>query len=252
MKKLLFILFLFSVISNSSFSQKWKLTRYEAFIAVGAANYFGDIGGSAEKSNWYGVRDISITGTRPSLMVGARYKIKQDLNIKLTLSGLMLSGKDGGSKNEHRGFDFSSYGFEHTMQVEYAFIAEEIRQRSFALFNRRGMLNNFSKKSIYVFGGLGGLLVRPVFNGTPSKVDMIQEKFIYTATFPIGVGLKMIYNNSIALGVEFGGRYTLTDYLDGMTSTYSNFNDIYYFTSVNLVYRIKTSRKGYPILFKNY
>lgn len=252
MKKFLFILFLLIVICNNSFSQKWKLTRYEAFIAVGAANYFGDIGGSAEKSNWYGVRDISILGTRPSIMIGARYKIKQDLNVKLTLAGLMLSGNDGGSKNELRGFNFNSYGFEHTMQVEYAFIAEESRQRSFALFNRRGMLNNFSKKSIYVFGGLGGLLISPSFNGNPSKVDLVQEKLIYTATFPIGIGLKMIYNNYIAIGVELGGRYTLTDYLDGMTSSYSNFNDIYYFTSVNMVYRIKTSRKGYPILFRNY
>jgi hypothetical protein len=164
----------------------------------------------------------------------------------------MLGSSDAGSRNDSRGFSFNSYGFEHTLQFEYALIAEDMRQRSFALFNRRGMLNNFSKKSIYAFAGVGGLAFYPNFNGTPTKYDIIQKSFQYTAVFPIGVGAKVIFNNNYSFGAEFGFRYCLSDYLDGVTSTISDFNDFYYFTSFHLIYRIKTSRKGYPILFKDY
>lgn len=247
------------IISPSAFSQKWKLTRYEVMVGVGAANYFGDIGGSATKENWGGLKDLDFLQTRPGIMAAARYKIKQDVAIKFSLSTIMISGSDVGSKNEFRGFSFTSYGLEHSLQIEYSFVSEDAKKRSFAYYNRRGMLNNFSRKSFYVFAGVGGLALLPFTKGpvNPDKTDIIDPTFNYSAVIPAGIGVKIIWSNYVSLGAEFGARYCFNDFLDGFRNpVYGRAdllgNDFYYFTSVNLIYRIKTSRKGYPILFNNF
>jgi hypothetical protein len=257
-RRIIFILLL--VLPSSIFAQKWKLTRYEASFGVGFANYFGDVGGTADASNWFGIKDYSITGTRPSIVGDVRYKILQNVAIKLHLGAVMLGGSDEGSKNLLRGYSFNSVAFEHTFQGEYAFLAEERRTNSFALFNRQGMLNNYSKISMYVFGGFGGLAFKPFFKGQPDPLwDVKSTDFSYALVFPLGIGAKLIIDNTSALNFEFGGRYILADNVDGLlpgptSISYdaNKFNDIYYFASVSYIYRIKTSRKGYPILFRKY
>jgi hypothetical protein len=49
------------------------------------------------------------------------------------------------------------------------------------------------------------------------------------------------------LGYEIGYRLTITDFLDGFVSPYSNSPDSYWISSINLSYRIPTSRRGLPI-----
>lgn len=108
---------------------------------------------------------------------------------------------------------------------------------------------------MYVFGGIGGLAYYPIISKDSiydSKHEIFQEKFSYTGVLFAGLAAKMIFSNKLAFGIEFGARYAMTDYLDGFTSTYSKFNDIYYFGNFNIIYRIKTSRKGYPIIFRRY
>ena len=201
----------------------------------------------------------------PSILVDARYKILQNVAIKLHLGGVMLGGNDAGSKNplrglDQKGFSFNTVAFEHTIQGEYAFLAEERRSNSFAMFNRQGMLNNYSKVSMYVFGGLGGLAFKPFFTGNPDpRWDLKTTSFSYALVFPLGIGAKYIIDNTSALNVEFGGRYILGDNVDGLLPGPTNlrwnankFNDIYYFASVSYIFRIKTSRQGYPILFRKY
>lgn len=224
-------------------------------LGVGTGNYFGDIGGSATANNWLGIKDIQILGTRPSFLAGARYKITQSVAVRLNLAMVVLGGRDKGSSNFQRGYSFNSIGLEHALLGEYYILSEDSRRTSFALFNRRGMLNNYSKKSVYIFGGVGGLFMKPILkkDSVYDKInDVINESSIYTLALPAGIGVKMIYNNRLAFSAEFGARYTLSDYLDGFTSKISNFNDVYYFMSFNIVYRIKTSRNGYPILFRSY
>ena len=249
------------VLPYSVFAQKWKLTRYEASFGVGFANYFGDVGGTPEVNNWYGIRDYSITGTRPSIIGDVRYKVLQNVAIKLHLGFIMLGGSDAGSKNATRGLDgkgfsFNTIGLEHTIQGEYAFLAEERRVKSYAMFNRQGMLNNYSRISMYVFGGVGGLGFKPFFNGKPDDWDIPSTGFNYALVFPLGIGAKYIIDNTSAINIEFGGRYILGDNVDGIlpgpSNHSNNFNDIYYFASASYIYRIKTSRRGLPVLFFGY
>jgi hypothetical protein len=251
-KIVLTVLLLISCISG--FSQKWKLTRYEAMAGIGTANYFGSIGGSSGTNNWFGLKDIDILGTRPSFYGAARYKIQQDQALKFNLVFGWLSASDKGSKNQARGYSFNTYFSEQSIQLEYSFLKEDSRRTSYALFNRRGMMNNYSKFGGYFFGGVGGIFYKPVFNGTKyADGDVINTSAGYALIIPAGIGFKMIYNNYYALGIEFGGRYTFSKYLDGFNNVlYSKAKDLYYFGDIHIIYRIKTSRKGFPIIFSRY
>ena len=136
-------------------AQKWKLRRYEGIFGAGFNSYFGDIGGSASSENLFGIKDISIKSTRPSLYLGARYKIRENVSVKMNLTYGFISGNDEGSKNTERGFQFHAQIFEPSVQAEYSIIGEEQETRSNALFNKRGMINNYSQINLYLYAGIG-------------------------------------------------------------------------------------------------
>ncbi|MFC2115245.1 DUF6089 family protein [Bacteroidota bacterium] len=231
-------------------AQKWKLRRYEGLFGVGFCNYFGDIGGTASANNWFGIKDISIKSTRPSFYFGARYKIRPNIAVKMNLMYGFISGDDEGGKNNDRGFKFSTMMFEPSFQAEYSLISEEQRRRSSALFNKRGMMNNYSQINLYLYAGIGGAFFRPKVNDAMElSVNYDPDHSRMGIVFPAGVGVKYVLSSKWSLGAEFGVRWTTTDYLDAYTSSWSKANDLYYFGNVHAVYRIRTSRRGAPMLF---
>jgi hypothetical protein len=239
------------VVPLSLDAQRWKLRRYEAIFGPGFCNYFGDIGGAATRDNWFGIKDISLKHTRPSFYLGARYKIRPDVAVKVNLMYGFLSGDDAGGVNSDRGYSFTARAFESSVQGEYSIISEEQRKRSGAMYNRRGMMNNYSQINLYLYAGIGGVFYNPEVNAA------MKTSFYYEPeppkmgiVFPVGVGLKYVISERWSVGVEFGPRLTLTDYMDGYTSPFSKRNDLYYFGHIHGIYRIKTSKDGYPIIFR--
>ncbi len=249
-RSLPYLLILGLCLPGKADAQRWKLRRYEGIFGVGFSSYFGDIGGSASTDNWFGVKDVSIKSTRPSFYLGARYKIRENVSVKLNLSYGFISGNDVGSKNESRGFSFYTQLFEPGVQAEYSIVSEEQRTRSNALFNKRGMLNNYSQINLYLYAGIGAVV------GWTKPNDAIMASVNYDPDysrsgmiFPAGIGFKYVLSDTWSLGAEFGVRWTTTDHLDAYTSPWSKANDLYYVGIINGIYRIKTSRTGVPILF---
>jgi hypothetical protein len=247
----IFILLL-SVSVTEGNSQKWKLRRYEAIAGIGTAHYFGDIGGAADENNLFGIKDIELFNTRPSVMVGARYKIRHNMAVKANFIFGFLKGDDTGSKNNDRDLAFNAMIFEPSAQFEYSIISEEHKYRTTAMFNKRGMINNYSHYNIYAFAGVGGIFGWP----KPQKEleDRYEPGMEMGLAFPLGLGLKYVLSSSLSIGAEFGGRLTTTDWLDGYApdkiypgTDFSKANDIYYFVDFNVIYRVKTSRKGLPV-----
>lgn len=232
-------------------AQKWKLRRYEAAFGAGFGSYFGDIGGSASSDNFFGIKDLSMKSTGPSLYVGARYKIRQNVAVKMNFSYIRLSGNDEGSLNSERGFKFGTNVFEPSIQAEYSIISEEERARSSALFNKRGMINNYSQINLYLYAGIGAAKYWNKPNeAMMASVNYDPDHSTFGIVFPVGIGLKYVLTESWSLGAQFGVRWTTTDLLDAYTSPYSKANDLYYFGVINGIYRIRTSRTGAPILFR--
>lgn len=250
-KALPFILLIAICHTQKGDAQRWKLRRYEALFGVGFLNYFGDVGGAATSDNWFGLKDLSIKHTRPSLYLGARYKIRENMSLKLNLMYGYIAGDDEGSKNNDRGFSFTSSLFEPSLQYEYSLISEEKRYRSAALFNKRGMVNNYSQINLYLYAGIGGVFFNPKVNGTMVNAPAYDPDHSKAGiVMPVGLGLKYVINQYWSLGGEFGIRLTTTDYLDAYSHpVFSKANDLYYFGFINGIYRIRTSRSGAPIIF---
>ena len=264
-KATLIFLALFFITIGDAFSQRWKLRRYEAIVGLGTTTVYGDIGGTADESNLYGLKDIRFTDVRPSYYLGIRYKLEEEMSIKLNLIYGQGYGTDAGSKNENRNLGFKTGIFEYSVQYEYFFLKEDRRLKSAAVFNRKGMINNYAKTAAYAFAGLGGIYISPKFTEDPSDVwpewettmkdrHIIEGYSKISATFPVGLGLKYTIDDMFTIGFELGGRYTLSDYLDGIAAKNPPFNnehkDVYYFADVSLIYKVRTDRRGRPVLFR--
>ncbi len=248
-KRILISLFiLLFIIPLSIDAQNWKLKRYEVVFGIGTTNFFGDIGGTEDVKNLGGFKDIQLKYTRPSFTLGARYRLAGNMSVKMNLIYGITTGNDIGSRNEERNFAFTSTIFEPSFQFEYYVLPESVRASS-ALFNHRGMINSFLSMNIYVFGGVGGVL----FDPKPKElfIPVFTDNFSkFGIVFPVGLGLKYPVNSRWSFGFELGRRFTTTDYIDGYKSKYSKHNDTYYFGVINGIYKIRTDRRGFPILKK--
>jgi hypothetical protein len=239
-----------------NYAQKWKLTRYELHFGLGTTNVFGDIGGTADANNLLGFKDIKIKETGLSIYAGGRYKLKMNQAVKINLIFGFAQGSDLESKNADRMFSYKTSILELSGQYEYYFITEDRSYSAANLYNRRGMINNFSRIALYGFGGFGGVLCFPKFthNGRlpiPS-IEQYENSTKFAPIIPIGIGAKMAYNKYWSIGFEFGRRFAFTDYLDGFTTSFSKAKDTYYFAVFHLVYKIETDRFGKPLLFKRH
>jgi hypothetical protein len=259
LRKIVILIFPMFFMISGGYSQKWKLRRYEGIVGIGTAHYFGDLGGTPDKNNLFGIKDIELFNTRPSFYFAARYKIRQNMAVKANFVFGFLKGDDDKGRNIERNAAFSSMIFEPSAQFEFSIISEEQRFRTNAMFNKRGMINNYSHYNLYAFAGVGG-----VFGWVKPKKNLVNydnrygiDKSPAGFAFPIGLGFKYVLSANLSIGAEFGGRITTTDWLDGYApniiypyGTFSHAQDIYYFADFNVIYRIKTSRRGLPMFGK--
>ncbi|UCH14398.1 MAG: outer membrane beta-barrel protein [Bacteroidales bacterium] len=252
MRKISLLILAAFCISSAVYSQRWKLKRYEAVIGIGTTNIFSDLGGRVDASMLF-IEDITFRDTRPSIYTGVRYKINQQSSAKLALIyGYGKTEDFDGSRNDHRQFLAKTHLVELSAHYEYYLIQETKRYRSAAMFNRRGMLNNYSTISLYVFGGIGLTKYWTTLESEPRPTDTYDDRNKFIPSFPLGIGLKYIISDKWIIGYEIGGRYTFCDYIDGFKPSASKHNDIYWLSTFNLNYRIKTSRRGLPLFLDRY
>lgn len=216
----------------------WRTTPVEFQLGIGTAHYFGDIGGTPHDDNWFGVRDFEILHSRPALAGAIRFFHSRYLSYGASASMGWLSGSDSGGRNEQREYIFNTFIFEPAGRVEFYPLRDMPTGRRG--INSRGMVRNYSTVSAYVFAGAGAVFYYPMPN---DNLRQRQERSdirhgSVTMVLPAGAGGKLGISRSVDLGLEIGGRYVMSDYLDGFTSPSAQANDIYYITTVSLVYRL--------------
>jgi OmpA-OmpF porin, OOP family len=235
-----FLLYLLLILSPGFIisAQSWRSMTWEVHLGIGSAKYFGDIGGTPHENNWYGIRDLDILRTRPSAVGGIRYNQNRYISFNTTAALGWLSGSDAGGKNHSRDYIFNTVIFEPTARLEF-FPLRDLQIGSGV--DSRGLVRNYVTLSAYIFAGAGAVIyhVNPNEN---LRARQERDNLFYspvTAVIPAGIGVKIGIRNFIDLGIEIGGRYAFTDFLDGFTSPTSTANDIYYISSLVLVYRIR-------------
>jgi hypothetical protein len=246
MKRSLVVIILFCIVTQISLSQQiWRTKRCEAIAGIGTTQFFGDIGGFSKTENILGIKDVSFLQTRFNLYLGAKYKIRNDLNVRLNLVYGMLHATDNRGSNEFRGFDARTTIFEPTVIGEYYFIKSKLGDSYlFSAGRRTTMRRFFSALEFYAFTGIGGLSYN--VKGNDLLIARGLKNRGFTAVIPVGLGVNLLFKPDYNLGLELGGRYAFSDYLDGYTSQFSSSNDVYYFLNVTFTYKIRTNAKGVP------
>ena len=246
------IIALLVLTSIDGYGQQWKLRRYEVDLYIGAVSFHGDIG-LANKPLMN-----NLNGMRPSIGFKPGFKITQDLTVALDLGYIIYAGKDQEGSTHGRLYSFNSHAFQHLVRVEYYLIGDGRSFISGAMYNRKGMVNNYNKLYLYIFGGAGGVLskskVKDLNNNgeEPLTNPGYDNSMQYTAVFPVGGGARWSIDPRWSIGVEIGYQFTLSDYLDGYSSAWSEYNDSYYLTTVKAIYMIRNDRNGRPIFKQLY
>jgi hypothetical protein len=247
MKRVLVAVILLCLVCQLSQSQEiWKRKRSEFTAGIGTSHFFGDIGGYTQGENVLGLKDIIIYQTRFNVGTGIRYRIMPLLSARLSLTYAMLHATDETGSNEERGYESNTSAFETSAIGEFYFLRNK-NDNSYSY--NKGKKTKFRKViesiDLYAFAGIGGLAYSVKGNDALIAGGMADGGF--TAVMPAGVGFNMSVSPDYSLGMELGGRYSMSDYLDGYTSQYSTSNDVYYFLSFTFNWKIPTSGKGWPL-----
>ncbi len=248
MKRLLLLVVAFVSISVLADAQLWKLKRYELQLGVGPSQFFGDIGGFARTENVLGFRDMTFKQTRLNTSLALKYRITEEVNVKLNLTYGLLRANDQRGSNVSRGYAATTSIFEQSVSAEYYFVRNKA-ERSYAYMKGRGLLSSlFSTSDVYGFTGIGGVYYNVIPN---DKFEpYLENSKGYAPIIPIGLGISTAYSSSVNLGVEFTGHYVFSDNIEGLISQYNRPNDVYYFLNLTFTYKLNNTPGGLPTLFR--
>lgn len=153
-----------------------------------------------------------------------RYNINKRFALRGNLLFATVAGSDiKNNKNNLRNLSFTSPITELSAIIEINFIELDPIGTS-------GRKNWFSP---YLFGGIGVFNFNPKAEyegvmyalqplGTEGQgLSGMKSKYALTAlAIPFGLGIKINFAKRISVGLEWGMRYTLTDYLDDVSTVY--------------------------------
>jgi len=240
------------LISVDGSGQRWKLRRYELDMYVTGVAFHGDIGlADKDFANMF-------NGFRPGAGINPRFMIRQNVAVAMDLGWYMYGGKDEPNSSHGRYYSFTSNAFVHGIRGEYYVLGTREGIFMGGMYNRRGMVNNYNRILVYIFGGTSGILskshVKDLNNNgeEPLSNPGYNNNLVYSLVFPVGVGAKLELDPHWSIGVEMGYSFSLSDQIDGYASEWSDYNDSYYTTSVKAIYKIRNDKNGRPVFKKLY
>ena len=193
--------------------------KWEGGLFLGYSNYLGDL---VEPT-------FTFKQANPAFGILLRHHLSESFGLRMNL----LYGKiEGDDKNYDRNRD-AGRKFDPSTLMELSLMGEyEL------LGNRRWDDDGKFHKTFspYIFGGLAGAF------GKPSGVDRGDPTTVYKSAhlgIPVGGGIRFDLSRKVNLGLEFGMRFTFTDYLDGVGEATGDFedNDVYNFGGVVVGFR---------------
>ena len=209
MKKI-FILLSLSFFLHTCLSAQY----FEAGIFAGVSNYQGDLTPNFMEASEYA----------PAFGAFGRYNFTGHLAVKGHFYKGLLKGSDHNAQitkgNRARNLSFQTDIYEVGITAEYNLINYNIASKDHVT-------------TPYIFAGISGVYFNPQAElngqwfdlqplGTEGQglpgYDAPYKQF--TVGIPAGLGVKFNINEKANIGIELGLRYTLTDYLDDVSTQY--------------------------------
>ena len=221
-------------------TREWKKYKYEVSLGLGVSSYMGDLGGNAKDALRYlGYGEFNSTLLMPVIQLGFRYKMLKRLAIKTNFAYSYIKANDANSGEKTkiiRNLSFRSPITEFSAQVEFSIIKERFSSMYQISTLRSLQLSSFNT---YVFAGFGAFMFNPQAKyrnnesyeyewydlqtlGTEGQGigDNSAKYSLLEFCIPAGIGIKVILSERASLGIEYGYRFTTTDYLDDASNMY--------------------------------
>jgi opacity protein-like surface antigen len=222
------LLFLLITCSIAGFGQHWKFLRHEVSLGVGTSHFMGELGGANDigSSGIKGFKDLEFKLTRPAVAIGYRFYLSPMFALKADITYARLNGDDALTTEkfrQNRNIHFRSPLLELSARFEFYPLKEYFGH----LYRSNGVVGKkVNKISPYVFVGVGGFWFNPKaeYQGDwvalqPLQTEGVSYKKI-AVSMPFGLGVKYALSNQLSIGLEFGLRYTNSDYLDDVSTVY--------------------------------
>lgn len=201
------------------FSQNSTSQSFEVGLGVGTLIYYGDLSSSSVES---------FSSLRGGVQFFARKHITDPVHLRINALYGHISGDDAHSEDEwrrRRNLNFFSRISEFSGILEYS------------LFKSKDPLGDHLR--IYAYGGVGVFHFNPrtvIDNitydlqplgtegqGMPGFPDRYN---LWTINFPLGGGISIKITENLYFNPELGIRFTLTDYLDDVSTDYVNYFEL--------------------------
>lgn len=272
MKKLLFCLLACACVltatagdnaENAENAKKKGLHKFKNYngadyliFGIGPNYMFGDPGGSYTMNMM--ANDWDVLYTRPSLLAGYKHDFGDYVGTRVQFMYNLFSGNDENSRHE-RAFQYYTHALEVSWQWEYFFYRGKYKKRNFDVFFFAGMAGMVYDNYMRYYEPKSGLIRRDG-NGDPVPGreyahlgDIIPDDFEYnkdkqmfqrsgaTLAVPFGFGVRFFYKQGWIISTEAGWRYAFgsedSDYIDGLKTSWSDYNDTYFNLNVVVAYR---------------
>ena len=213
-------------------AQRNKRYRWEAGIDIGAANFLGDLGGANQIGTHF-IKDLELSLTRTALGAHVRYRGNRFIAYRANFMYGKINGNDALTEERYRhnrNLNFKSNVFELSGVLEF-YLSKE----------RPGHIYNYKKLKgwrhidiqTYGFIGIGGFYynpksvrarqwyaLRPLHTEGQGLKPQTKQYSSFSLSFPMGMGLKYAVNRRWNVGLEYGLRLTITDYIDDVSTVY--------------------------------
>lgn len=245
MKRFIILFLIFILAVPLAHSQLWKMRRWEASVGAGPSFFFGDVGGFSQTKNILGFRDLTYLQTRFDINGNVKYRITRTVNARVSMSYALFHATDIRGSNEVRVLESTTSAFEPAILGEYYFLKNYAENSYLFLRRKSGFIKHLLNSiDLYGFTGFGAISYNVKPNEALLERNMRTSGF--AAVIPAGIGGTLIFSPDLNFGVELGGRYAFTDYIDGYTSQFSKANDVYYFLNLTVTYKLRTGPNGLP------
>lgn len=208
------------------------------------------------KNTFKSVYDIDLAKTSFTGNFSYIYNLASKITLRLNAAVSQISGDDAETQEFYRNnrrLNFNTFLGEVALMSEFIIINERTGNR-YNLKTPAGKylgVKNPLGIGLYVFGGIGGVYFNPV--GFDRFIDPVTGElgsgerwplrdlrtegqgtiddtlFALNTTYgpvamciPMGIGIKKAFNGNGGIKLEFGFRFTNTDYLDDVSGNYYN------------------------------
>lgn len=207
---------------------------------------YTDIGGT-EGASPKSISEFMQMSKRVGLVGYYKYNFNPRYSIKLNGTVGLLAGTDKGSRNEGRGYSFSTFIFDVSVIGMYYIVSEKEPFFYRSSLRRQGWSRNIYP-SLYIQAGLGACIYTPSPNGKLKNATLVGYEGGKTATpiLPVGLGSTLPIARDVRFFLETTYVFTLTDYLDGYSNPmYSKSKDAYMSITAGVVYQIGNQKTNW-------